>query len=476
MNKAVNTLKRPKGSKLPEPEVKIKNVEKSTIFPEEKQTEVVLTNRDSNYFGNPLDTNLDASTDSLFSIPINQGNLSSDEEILGSLNYAKINLASSLYDKFTVSSAYPEIGTPFAIGLEASHTIAKVDSNNTVNEIDESNNQSSEFFSKRGSNTGIDWKTLHPRALNTMINNPESSQEAKQGELPDLTVKIINVETPTIFPDKAGEIKIIVTNQGNKIFKGPLDINLYASTDSLLNLPLNQGNLVGKDELLGSLNYAKVNLAPGKSETFTVRFADPEIRTPSVVAPGAYYLIAEVDPNHTIPEIDESNNQSSKFFSTNGTDAVIEWNAVALNIIQNTSTPTLIASRNLAIVHAAIYDASNAIYQTHTPYFVNINPSEIGCASPESAVIEAAYEALVNLYPTQKVVLDEQRFRTLGEIPNGTAKDAGIELGKRVADQIIALRSNDGSDKAKEPPYNLRMVFPILTVLNIHKSLTKLKF
>lgn len=151
MNKAVNvnTLKRQKGSKLPEPEVKIKNVEKFTIFPEERQTEVVLTNRDSNYLGSPLDTNLDASTDSLFNVPINHGNLSSDDELLGSLNYAKINLASTLYDKFTVRSTYPEIGTPSAIGLEASHTIAKVDSNNTVAEIDESNNQSSKFFSKK---------------------------------------------------------------------------------------------------------------------------------------------------------------------------------------------------------------------------------------------------------------------------------------------------------------------------------------
>ncbi|RCJ17002.1 CARDB domain-containing protein [Nostoc sp. ATCC 53789] len=283
--------------------------------------------------------------------------------------------------------------------------------------------------------------------------NPTKS--SNRSKLPDLQIEIRNVETPTIFPEEAGEIKVFVTNQGNKIFKGPLDINLYASTDSLLNLPLNQGNLAGKDELLGSLNYANINLAPGQSKTFTVKFADPEIRTPSVVAPGAYYLIAEVDPNNTITEGNESNNQAINFFSTDGSDAVIDWNAVALNIIQNTATPTLIASRNLAIVHAAIYDATNAIYQTHEPYFVNINPSEIISASPEAAVVESAYETLLNLYPTQKVVLDEQRFRSLVEIPNGTAKDAGIELGKRVADQIIALRSNDGSDKANEPPYSL---------------------
>ncbi len=276
-----------------------------------------------------------------------------------------------------------------------------------------------------------------------------------RSRLPDIAIKLNNVETPSIFPDERGQLEVVVTNQGSRIFRSPLDINLYASTDSLLDLPLNEGNLAGKDELLGNLYYPRVKLAPGQSETFTVRFAAPEVRTPSVVAPGAYYLIAEVNPNNTINESNKSNNQAIEFISTDGTDAVIDWNAVALNTIQATGTPTLIASRNLAIVHAAIYDATNAIYRTHEPYLVNVDPSEVAGASPEAAVVQAAYEALVNLYPTQRTVLDEQRIRSLAEIPSSTAKDVGIVLGRSVAEQIIALRSNDGSVQANESPYSL---------------------
>jgi CARDB/PAP2 superfamily len=310
---------------------------------------------------------------------------------------------------------------------------------------------------------------LHSSSLNNVFNSPDLKKpkqdklsditddirKPKVMKLPDITVKISNVKTLNTFPGEKGKIKLIVTNQGSKSFTGPLDIDLYASTDSLLDLPLNQGNLEGKDELLGSLKYAKINLAPGQSEKFTVRFADSKVRTPSVVAPGDYYLIAKVDPNNAVAEVNESNNQASEVFSVAGTDAVISWNAIALNIIQNTSTPTLIASRNLAMVHAAIYDAANAIYRTHKSYAVNINPSEVGSASPEAAVIQAAYETLLSLYPAQKNLLDEKRVKTLVEVPNSEAKDAGIGLGKRVADQIIALRSNDGSDKANIPAYSL---------------------
>lgn len=281
------------------------------------------------------------------------------------------------------------------------------------------------------------------------------NRNVKSDKRPDIVIEILDIETPGIFPEESGKIKIAVSNRGDKIFKDSLDINFYASTDSLLDLPLNQGNLAGKDEILGSLKYSNIKIAPGRTETFTIDFADAEIRTPSVVAPGAYYLIAEVDPNNVITEKNESNNQAIQFFSSEESDVVIDWNAITLNIIQNTGTPTLIASRNLAIVHTAIYDAANTIYQTYKPYFVNTHSFDVGNASPEAAVVEAAYETLLNLYPTQKVLLDEQRFRSLAEIPNGIAKDKGIELGESVAEQIITWRSNDGAAQALQPPYTL---------------------
>jgi hypothetical protein len=280
---------------------------------------------------------------------------------------------------------------------------------------------------------------------------------------PDLSVKFGNIlSTPTIFPDEQGKLQVIVTNQGNAQTKGPISLNLYASTDAALDdAPLNTLNdaLEGTDELLGSRSIRNLNLAPGASQTVTVDFASSAFRTPSVVSPGAYYLIAEVDPNNTITESNETNNGANQFISTDGTDVVLDWNATLLNAIQavasrpETSPP--FGVRNQAIVHAAIYDAVNAIDRSHKPYLVNIDASDplIAGASAEAAAVEAAYQTLVNLYPTEKAAFDEQRTRSLAEIPDGTAENKGVALGKFVADRILALRSTDGAIRADKVPY-----------------------
>ncbi|HEY9798397.1 MAG TPA: CARDB domain-containing protein [Leptolyngbyaceae cyanobacterium] len=209
----------------------------------------------------------------------------------------------------------------------------------------------------------------------------------------DLVIKFGDIlETPTIFPDEQGKVKVVVTNQGIGRFRGPLDLNLYASTDPVLDdNPLNTLDppLRGKDELLGTLNLNNVNLKPGQSKTFTLDFSKPEFRTASVVSPGSYYLITEVDPGNSIRESNENNNQASTHISTDGTDVVLDWNSTLLNAIQAVATRPITAppfgARNSAIVHAAIYDAVNAIDRSYTPYLVNIDASGTG-ASPEAAV------------------------------------------------------------------------------------------
>jgi hypothetical protein len=300
---------------------------------------------------------------------------------------------------------------------------------------------------------------------------------------PDLVIKFRNITAPTIFPEEKGKVQVTVTNQGlGRISKGSFDINLYASTDSVLDKnPLDRlGDpsrgpkdiLQGTDELLGTLRLKNVNLKLGQSKTFTLDFAKSDFRTPSVVSPGSYYLIAEVDPKNTIAERNENNNVASKDISTPGTNVVLDWNATLLNAIQASGkgadlrgTAPPIAARNQAIVHAAIYDAVNAIDRSHKSYLVNIDASDsrIKGASAEAAAVEAGYQTLValfsdpKLYPDQKLrdtlkaTFDEQRTRSLAEIPDGKAEDKGIALGKFVAQQILQARSTDGADQAQIP-------------------------
>ena len=279
---------------------------------------------------------------------------------------------------------------------------------------------------------------------------------------PDLDIQFSSVKVPTVFPDELGRVGVVVTNQGEKRLQGPLKINLYGSTDSVPNLPASPNPVLGNpsnDELLGTLERQTVNLKPGQSKTFTLDFTTPEFRTASVVSPGAYYLFASVDPGNTVTESNEDNNLATEFVSADGSDVVLDWNATLLNAIQAVATRPIseppFAARNSAIVHAAIYDAVNAIDRSHSPYFVNIDASDplIANASPDAAAVEAAYQTLVTLYPTEKDAFDLQRSKSLAEIPDGEFEDNGVALGKFVADQILELRSDDGAAGADNVPY-----------------------
>jgi len=111
---------------------------------------------------------------------------------------------------------------------------------------------------------------------------------------------------------------------------------------------------------------------------------------------------------------------------------------------------TVHPTRSFAIMHAAIYDAVNAIDRKHRPYLVRLSgvPRD---ASQEAAAAAAAHEVLVALYPAFKTTLDAQLQQSLAQIPDGNGKAEGILIGQSVADRILAARSNDGSNAPPIP-------------------------
>jgi hypothetical protein len=124
-------------------------------------------------------------------------------------------------------------------------------------------------------------------------------------------------------------------------------------------------------------------------------------------------------------------------------DMVLEWNQTLLAAVRTASTPPPRASRAMAIVHAAIYDAVNAIERTHEVYAVDVLASPL--ASREAAVAAAAHATLSSLFPTLDATFDAKLAASLATIPNGLAEDLGVDLGEHVATQLLALRANDGS-------------------------------
>jgi len=149
----------------------------------------------------------------------------------------------------------------------------------------------------------------------------------------------------------------------------------------------------------------------------------------------------------------EANNQSSQGSSSQPVNPVLQWNRTLLVIVRTPGAQpaTVHPTRSFAIMHAAVYDAVNTIDRTHRPYLVHLSgvPRD---ASQEAAAAAAAHEVLVALYPAFKTTLDAELQQSLAQIPDGNDKVEGILIGQTVADRILAVRSNDGSN-AQPIPY-----------------------
>jgi membrane-associated phospholipid phosphatase len=124
-------------------------------------------------------------------------------------------------------------------------------------------------------------------------------------------------------------------------------------------------------------------------------------------------------------------------------DPVLLWNEVVLETIRAQRTPPPVAARNLAIVHAAIFDAMNAIDGDYASYrFAGRAPD----ASPDVAAAVAAHRALVELYPGRAGTFDRELETLLAGIADGTSKLQGMWLGRQAAEAILEERRNDGAD------------------------------
>ena len=132
------------------------------------------------------------------------------------------------------------------------------------------------------------------------------------------------------------------------------------------------------------------------------------------------------------------------------------WNEVALSANALDHTPAFPgapvttaeqpgptrSSRALAIVHLAIYDALNAIKGRYPGYSGAF--AAFADSSRDAAIAQAAHDTLVALYPRQARRLDAILEADLRRLPAARAKFNGIDIGRRTASAILALRANDG--------------------------------
>jgi membrane-associated phospholipid phosphatase len=134
-------------------------------------------------------------------------------------------------------------------------------------------------------------------------------------------------------------------------------------------------------------------------------------------------------------------------------DAIVRWNALTLDIIREEKTSPPMAARNLAMVHAAVYDAANAVTSAHKVYQVQVEAP--AGASAEAAAVAAAHRVLTNLYPKQTATVDAAKTASLATIAEGKSKTDGVQLGEFVANKILEWRQDDGATvEVKYTPVN----------------------
>jgi hypothetical protein len=130
------------------------------------------------------------------------------------------------------------------------------------------------------------------------------------------------------------------------------------------------------------------------------------------------------------------------------TDPSIAWNQFLLGV---QATPgdqpaTVHPTYELAITHAAIYDAVVAIERDGAPYLASVRGPH--GASAAAAADAAAHDTLVALYPSLRPSIEQQYTTLLGQLPSGRGQAEGILVGRRVAAELLQRRANDGATAA----------------------------
>ena len=132
-------------------------------------------------------------------------------------------------------------------------------------------------------------------------------------------------------------------------------------------------------------------------------------------------------------------------------DPAIEWNKFLLGIqaTAGDQPATVHPTYELALMHAAIYDAVVAVDRSAPQYLTTVHARRD--ASQAAAATTAARDTLVKLYPNLRASIDQEYAELLAQLPSRRHVGAGIRVGEQIATQLLAARRGDGSDAQPIP-------------------------
>ncbi len=123
---------------------------------------------------------------------------------------------------------------------------------------------------------------------------------------------------------------------------------------------------------------------------------------------------------------------------------VISWNEKIMELaIEQDGLLTLNGVRTEALAGIAMHNALNAIRPVYTFYEYTGSYPE---ADPTVAASQAAYGIAMVQFPEKIEELKALYENTIAKVPEGKAKDLGVQLGKETAETILELRRGDSWD------------------------------
>src|SRR5437868_2963020 len=126
-------------------------------------------------------------------------------------------------------------------------------------------------------------------------------------------------------------------------------------------------------------------------------------------------------------------------------DVVTDWNTIAVSTVAADRVNNR-QTRDMAMVHGAMFDAMNAIRPYYTPAMVSIRAK--GYASREAAAAQAAHDVLLALFPAKQADLHANLAASLAQIPpdgdhGHRPKYEGVVTGHAAAAAVLNARQND---------------------------------
>jgi len=139
-----------------------------------------------------------------------------------------------------------------------------------------------------------------------------------------------------------------------------------------------------------------------------------------------------------------------------GLTIAAQWNELALAAVRSGSARPTVTTWQMFVLSAAMYDAIAVYSAESTPYALNETlrrpASEHSDANRQEAASQAAYQALLHLFPDFE---SDQGFfgaylDSLGYAPTAQVNDSASSLGYQAAVAVLQARASDGSNSAND--------------------------